>query len=70
MKINPIAQEKIMTIKMPKKNIIDRVLEIIGKKRETVIPENTGELYRKFGPYIYIMAKKEMILKTLYKKRR
>ena len=58
-----------MTIRIPKKNILDRILLIIGKERDIVIPEEAGEIYEKYGPYVYIKAKRENFWKALLRKK-
>ena len=58
-----------MTIKAPRKNIFDKILAVLGKQRDTIVPENTDESYRKYGPYVYIKAKRESFWKALLKKR-
>lgn len=58
-----------MTIKLPEKNILDKILTILGKERDIVAPENTDESYTKYGPYVYIKAKRESFWKALLKKR-
>lgn len=47
-----------MTIKMPPKNILDKILALFGKERDITEPENTGEIYKKFGHHVYIKTKR------------
>jgi len=58
-----------MTIKKPPKNILDKILKVFGKERDIVVPDNTDELFRKYGPHITIGAKRESFLKVLFSKR-
>jgi hypothetical protein len=58
-----------MTIRIPKKNILDRILLIIGKERDIVIPGEAGKIYEKYGPYVYIKAKRESFWKALLRKK-
>ncbi len=58
-----------MTIKMPQKNILDKILAIFGKERDIISPEIIGELYKRFGPYVYIKGKTENFWKVLFKKK-
>jgi len=58
-----------MTIRAPEKNILDKILAIFGKERDIIVPENTNELYKKQGPYVQMVAKRESFLKALFRKR-
>ena len=58
-----------MTIKVPQKNILDKILALFGKERDIIGPESTGELYEKFGPYVYAKGKRESFWKALFKKK-
>ncbi|MEE8431311.1 MAG: hypothetical protein V3S16_08685 [Candidatus Desulfatibia sp.] len=53
-----------MTIKLPKENIFDRILKVMGKKRGYKIP---WEAYEKLGPYVYAIAEKESFWKALFR---
>jgi len=57
-----------MTIKKPPKTILDKILELFGKERNIVVPDNTDELFNKYGPHIMIGAKREGFWKTLFGK--
>lgn len=59
-----------MTIKKPPKNILDKILKVFGKERDVVVPENTDKLFKKYGPYITIGAKRESFWKVLFSKKR
>lgn len=54
-----------MTIRIPQKSFVDRILALFGKKREIIID---GEVYKKYGPYITIKARKNGLIKTLFKR--
>ena len=58
-----------MTVKAPRKNIFDKILAVLGKQRDIIVPENTDESYRKYGPYVYIRANRESFWKALFKKK-
>ena len=58
-----------MTIKSPPKNILDKILELFGKERDIIVPKNTDELYRKYGHYVVIKAKRESFWKVLFRKK-
>ena len=57
-----------MTVRAPQRNILDKVLAIFGKERNIIAPENTGKLYKKYGPYAYIKGGRESFWKVLFKK--
>ena len=58
-----------MTIRVPHINLLDRIVAIFGKERGIVIPERAGEIYEKYGPYVYIRAKRESFWKTLLRRK-
>jgi len=51
-----------MTIRLPKKTIIDKLLNLIGYKRKVQLPGNSQELKKSFGPYVQIKAKWKNLL--------
>ena len=55
-----------MTIVMPKKNILDKILQLCGKERGIEVPR---EPYKKHGPYVHIKAKHESFWKALFEKK-
>lgn len=55
-----------MTIQIPKKNILDRILAWCGKRRGVIIPT---EAYKRYGPYVYASATRENFLKALIRPR-
>ena len=57
-----------MTIRIPDDNILDKILKILGKEREIVIPESVKKVYSKYGPNVQIRAKKENFFKALFRK--
>ena len=58
-----------MTIKVPQKNILDKILAIFEKERGINTPENIDELCKRFGPYVYIKGKAESFWKVLFKRK-
>ncbi len=58
-----------MTVKVPQRNILDKILAIFGKERDIIGPESTGKLYKKYGPYVYIKGERESFWKVLFKKK-
>jgi len=58
-----------MTIKIPPKNISDKILKIFGKERKIIIPSEADKLYHKFGLYVQIKAKRENFFKALFRKK-
>lgn len=57
-----------MTIKIPPENILDKILKRCGKKREVIIPEEAGIVYRDTGPYVQIKGKRENFFRALLRK--
>jgi hypothetical protein len=55
-----------LTIHIPKKNIVDNVLAWLGKSRGVIIP---AQVYRKYGPYGYVSAKRENWFKAFMRPR-
>ena len=53
-----------MTVKIPSRNLGDRILGILGKKRAVFI---LGNLNEEYGPYVYAQAKREGFLKALFR---
>ena len=51
-----------MTIRLPKPDVFDDILRLLGKRRAVYIPPNVD---KKFGPYSIIVAKKESFIKAL-----
>jgi len=58
-----------MTIRTPQKNILDKILAVFGKERGIGLPENTDQLYNKYGPYVYTKARRESFWKVFLKGR-
>jgi len=51
-----------MTVRLPKPNVFDDILKLLGKKRAVYIPPNID---KEFGPYTIIVGKKESFFKAL-----
>ena len=51
-----------MTIRLPKPNLFDDILRLLGKKRAVYIPPNVD---KDFDPYSIIVAKEESFFKAL-----
>lgn len=51
-----------MTIRIPEKTFADKLLAMMGKDRAIWIPK---EIYKRFGPYVIIQAKKESFWRAL-----
>jgi hypothetical protein len=54
---------------MPPKNILDKILKVVGKKRKVIVPENIDKIYLENGPYVQIQGKREGFFKTLFGKK-
>jgi len=50
-----------MTVKVPEKNMMDKLLATLGKRRAVFIPDLKKEL----GPYVNVRARKEPFLQAL-----
>lgn len=61
-----IREKLKMTIRIPPENIFDKFLKLLGKKRKVLIPKESGKIYKEYGPYVQIKAKKENFWKTLF----
>ncbi|MFH0926918.1 MAG: hypothetical protein V1872_15010 [bacterium] len=59
-----------MTIKAPPDNILDKILKLFGKEREVIPPDEADNIYKKYGQYAYIKAKKESFWKALVRKKK
>ena len=57
-----------MTVRIPPENLLDKILKLIGKEREVIIPEEAGKAYRELGPYVQIKGKRENFSKALFRK--
>ena len=51
-----------MTIRLPEKTILDKILKLFNKTRDIEIDH---EGHKKFGPYVTIKAKYKSFFKTL-----
>lgn len=51
-----------MTIRLPKPDVFDDILRLLGKRRAVYIPPNVD---KEFGPYSIIVGKKESFIKAL-----
>jgi hypothetical protein len=51
-----------MTITIPKNNLFDRILGILGKRRGIIVPAG---VYREYGYYSYALAKRENFFSAL-----
>lgn len=51
-----------MTIRFPEKSIADKILNMLGKKRVVILPQNA---YETFGRYVYAKARKESFFRSL-----
>ncbi len=55
-----------MTIKIPHKNFLDKILKLFRKERKIIIPEDSEKIYQNRGPYVQIRGKRESFFKTLF----
>ncbi len=59
-----------MTLHPPKDNILDKILKRLGKRRLTLPPDGMAEIYKRLGPYVTVLGKKESFWKALFRKKR
>jgi hypothetical protein len=57
-----------VTVKIPRDNILDKILKLFGKERKVIIPEGAEGIYKDYGPYVQIKGKKETFFKALFRK--
>ena len=57
-----------MTVRIPPENILDRILKLLGKERQVIIPDEAGKVYKEIGPYVQIRGKRENFFKVLIRK--
>ena len=53
-----------MTVKIPKPNFFDKLLNFLGKKRGVIVPTNA---YEKYGQYVYASCQRESFWKALFR---
>jgi hypothetical protein len=53
-----------MSVRLPKPNIFDKFLKMIGKKRGVRIPV---EGYERYGPCVYAVAYKESFWRAIFR---
>jgi len=58
-----------MTIRIPDDNIFDKVLHLLGKKRQVIAPEGADKIYKEYGPHVQIRGEKESFFKALFRKK-
>ena len=58
-----------MTIKIPQENILDKILKLMGREREIIIPKEANQIYKDKGPYVQIAAKRESFFRALFRKK-
>lgn len=51
-----------MTIRLPRKTWVDKILSLFGKEREFVVDGNS---YKTYGPYIIVKAKWKSLIRTI-----
>lgn len=53
-----------MTFRIPEESFADKILALMGKERAIWIPK---DVYKRFGPYVYVQAKKESFWRALFR---
>ena len=59
-----------MTILLPKENLLDWILGLLGKKRGYVVPKMSRETVEKYGRNMLIRAKKESFIRALLRRKK
>ena len=57
-----------MTIRISPENFLDKVLKLLGKEKQVIMPEEAGKIYEEKGPYVQIKAKREGFFKALLRR--
>ena len=57
-----------MTLRIPPENFLDKVLKLLGKERQVIMPVEAGKIYEEKGPYVQIKAKREGFFKALLRR--
>lgn len=57
-----------MTVRIPPENLLDKILNILGKERKVIIPKEAGKIYKEKGPYVQIKSKRESFFSALLRK--
>lgn len=58
-----------MTVRIPPENLLDKILNILGKERKIIIPQEAGKIYKEKGPYVQIKGKRESFFRALLRKK-
>ena len=58
-----------MTVRIPPENLLDKILNILGKERKVIIPKEVGKIYKEKGPYVQIKGKRESFFRALLRKK-
>jgi len=51
----------------PKENVLDKVLRWFGKERRVLPPRGAFKIYKKFGPYITLVGRRESFWRALFR---
>ncbi|KPJ78905.1 MAG: hypothetical protein AMJ54_01195 [Deltaproteobacteria bacterium SG8_13] len=56
-----------MTIRIPPETVLDRILRLLGKERQVVIPQAAVRLCNELGPYVQVTARRESFFTALFR---
>lgn len=56
-----------MTIRIPPETVLDRVLRLLGKERQVVIPQAAVRLCNELGPHVQVTARRENFFIALFR---
>lgn len=54
-----------MTIRIPPATVVDKILRLLGKERQVVIPQSAVRLCNELGPYVQVTARRESFITAL-----
>lgn len=55
-----------MTIRLPQKTWVDKILKIFGKERRVLVDD---DIYQEYGPYVLVQGRFESFWKCLLRRR-
>ena len=56
-----------MTIRIPPETVSDRLLRLLGKERQVVIPLAAVRACNELGPYVQVTARRENFFSALFR---
>lgn len=56
-----------MTIRIPPETVFDKILRLLGKERQVVIPQAAVRRCNELGPYAEVTARRESFITALFR---